>query len=320
MPNNNVSNDVIYLIRSKKYKNVIPLINIHPMYKDHIAIKLKQLFNSDVALFAHIDESFIYDIFMILDISFDEKEFLKVLMHACLLESDSAFFQLVQKYPSRIVNHQHILSIACKGGHMSIVQWLAAEADRIGMPIQMNKRFPYGNKNLRLNYFEIACASGKLDVVKWCIESENKYGKINIHFGKEMPFFLACIKDHSDVAKYLIWLGENTDRGRIDIHARDIFFRCVLNANFRTAEWLMDIGFESYGTCDLPKAKFEVCQRISEGYNFEKMRTIYQWIRRLPPKYSYENDCDSYDDVYKSSSEETMSDVSVEEESDIFNI
>lgn len=93
----------------------------------------------------------------------------------------------------------------------------------------------------------------------------------------EKAFSLACEYGHSDIAEYLIKLGEKS-YGLIDIHigSDKIYHLALFNSHFDVAGLLQMIGEESYGTIDLRPIKAKVLCRLKT--NFDKWIKIYQWL------------------------------------------
>lgn len=88
--------------------------------------------------------------------------------------------------------------LACVNGHVNILEWLVSMKDKYGEIITEFSEL-----------FIQACDvdTGSIDTAKWLIDT---YGQdINIHTDNDAPFYCACIGNDLELAKWLIWLGEN---------------------------------------------------------------------------------------------------------------
>jgi ankyrin repeat protein len=67
--------------------------------------------------------------------------------------------------------------------------------------------------------FNIACQEGHIDIMKYLISISEKYTdkKIDIHYNKNIAFFMACKNKHFIVVKYLIEMAEEYSGQKIDI-------------------------------------------------------------------------------------------------------
>src|SRR5579872_3278362 len=80
------------------------------------------------------------------------------------------------------------------------------------------------NENINIHVysehaFELACAQGHFQIVKWLVGLEQTYGKINIHADNECAFRGACREGHLAIAQWLIELEATHDK--INIHAEE---------------------------------------------------------------------------------------------------
>lgn len=59
-----------------------------------------------------------------------------VLKAACIMSTDQVFFELVDKY-SDTISHSDLFFAACRGGHVSVAQWIRSDAVVKGRPIDL---------------------------------------------------------------------------------------------------------------------------------------------------------------------------------------
>ena len=108
--------------------------------------------------------------------------------------------------------------------------------------------------NMRLkspnDKFMGACGSGFLAYAKYLIREY----KIDIHADNEYAFQCSCINGYSEIAQWLIGLGESGGHTKINIHADNEYaFRwSCQNGHLEVARWLVSLGeFNGYTKIDI---------------------------------------------------------------------
>ena len=137
-----------------------------------------------------------------------------------------------------------LFGIACKYGHLNIVDLLTKYCDEYGNRVDIHYNLEYG--------FRIACENGFTKIVKYLIEySELINSSIDIHVFDDMTFLLACNKNYYEITKCLILYCEKLNK-KINIHGdRNFAFRnSITNNNIDSLKYLIYLFKHNYHTYD----------------------------------------------------------------------
>lgn len=297
---------LIELFRTKQYADAEYLINLNKRQNTCIHDDLFNL--SDKGCFSMKEirsESFI-SLCDKLNIS-KERYHNHILHRSCLKKTDKHFFELIKQIPK--FDCGCIIWSACRGGHVSIGQWLLDEAQLRNQDVDLDEyEFIYiSNKGLSCNPIHIASLRGKLEMLQWLLKINPKF---DIHAKNEQCIRMACIEGHISIVQYLFEISEQTNY-EIDIHVNsDRLLRSAIHRlHLELAEWLICKGFEYNSPFDLCKIRTHaIKQRWGAKRSFWKK--IYKWIKRMLEKYydmstitlekfGYDDIAsDSYDEVY----------------------
>lgn len=97
----------------------------------------------------------------------------------------------------------------CKTGPLYMLDYLLEFSKRKERANKKRQRYPTQGLDIHYDYdkaFRVACKNGRLDVARYLIELESRYGKTDIHALNEYAFLSAVRKNYMDVAKYLMSL------------------------------------------------------------------------------------------------------------------
>lgn len=134
---------------------------------------------------------------------------------------------------------------------------------------------------LNKHFFINSCIDGQLGVAKVLLK---QYQSVDIHSANELAFGTACSKNHMDMAKWLIYLGEN-GYGAIDIHSSNEFafnYSCI-NGHLNVAEWLIYLGENGYGRINIHALNNKA---IRTSYNKGHIH-IVEWLIDLSKNHGY---------------------------------
>lgn len=297
-----VRNIIEKLINKLQYDTIFALVkrNMHlTILSEWIVMHL----TNNPTIFVKLDNTFITSLFNMLNICLTADYYNHMIERSSVLKDNSTFFILVDKYGS-YVHHLSLFNFVCQySDNVSIAQWLMTNADQTGNTIRLDKKYDAG-----MYPFEIACVNHNLELAKWfCDLSEtnsDKYGRIDIHRDDEYLFRHVCTSNitvrDTDIANFLIEIGETTSQGRIDIHAKGILFECIKKQKTRISEYLLKLGIESYGKFDLSHIKQDIVEQYRKNPK-NSLFMIYDWICNLPSVY-VDNIDFSNDNVYRSTS------------------
>jgi hypothetical protein len=63
-----------------------------------------------------------------------------------------------------------------------------------------------------------ACYDGKLEIIKYVLESENLKEHANIHYNRDNSFYWLLLKEHFDIIEYLIYDYKIEKTELIELH------------------------------------------------------------------------------------------------------
>lgn len=121
-----------------------------------------------------------------------------VLKAACIMSTDQVFFELVGKY-SDTINYSDLFFAACRGGHVSVAQWIWTDAVVKGRPIDLTveKR----TANYQLTALSTACYHGHFDLVKWIGQMDPRTDVV--HWNNNQASNVASLNGHREISDWL---------------------------------------------------------------------------------------------------------------------
>lgn len=277
---------LIELFRNKQYVDAEYLISMHKFHNP-MATDIFELSNKGHFSLTEVKSDAFISVCDKLNISKCDYNN-HILCKSCLKKKDKHFFELIKQNPQPF-DHNNIIWSACQGGHVSVAEWILADAQSQNVSIEFDKYTSIfiAEKRFFCNLSQIACYHGKLAMLEWLLKI---YPKFDIRGENDQCFHLACIGGHLHVAQYLLELSNQTDCP-INIHFdSDRFFRAAVHRlRFDLAEWLIVKGFESNNPFDLCEIRAHAVHRRLSRYEkpvvLSTWKKIYKWINATLDKY-----------------------------------